>query len=88
METQKRKQKKLQSERKRSITIQLDMDAIHELDKRARKNFMTLREQIVDIIRRSMVAYGKDKRRGYAEPDVGKFVKIFSRKKRGRKPKR
>jgi hypothetical protein len=41
-----------------------------------------------DILRRSMISYNKGKPKSYSEPDVEKLVKIFSRKKRGRKPKR
>lgn len=72
---------------KKQISIYLDEDLIKALDKRAKKNFMTLREQINDILIRSMANYGKTGRK-YAEPEVEKMVKIFSRKKPGRKPKK
>lgn len=80
--------KVIKSEMKKSISIQLDINLVQQLDKRARKNFMTLRELIDDILRRSMTTYNKGKRPRYAEPDVGKLVRIFSRKKRGRKAKK
>lgn len=95
-ESKKKKESKDKSENggkpksimKKNLSIELDIDLINQLDKRARKNFMSLREVIVDILRRSMISYSKDSRGGYAEPEVEKFVGIFSRKKRGRKPKR
>jgi len=71
---------------KRQISIHLDKELIKVLEKRAKKNFMTLRELINDILIRSMANYNKQKK--YSEPEVEKFVKIFSRKKRGRKPKK
>ena len=85
---EKETKKTVKSEMKKDISIQLDLALVQQLDKRARKNFMTLRELMEDILRRSMISYNKGKRPSYAEPDVGKLVRIFSRKKRGRKPKK
>lgn len=81
----KKKRGKIKSEMKKSITINLDIDLVRQLDKRARKNFMTLREQIEDIIRRSMITYNKGKSKGYSGPEVEKMIKIFSRKKKRKK---
>jgi len=72
---------------KKQISIHLDKELIKALEKRAKKNYMTLRELINDILIRSMANYGKTGR-SYGEPKVEKMVRIFSRKKRGRKPKR
>jgi hypothetical protein len=80
------KTKKLPSERKRTIPVELDINLLSDIDKRARKNYLTLKEQIEDIIRRSMISYGKGKPKPH-EPEVEKIVKMFSRKKRGRKAK-
>ena len=41
------------------ISIELDKDEIKILEKRAKKNLMTLKEQIEDIIRRSCVSSSK-----------------------------
>ena len=75
----------MKSLQKKTVSINLDIDLITQLDKRARKNFMSLRELIIDILRRSMLTYGKGKQVSYNEPNVEKFVKVFSRKKRGKK---
>ncbi len=40
---------------KKGITIWLDKDIINLLEKRAKRNMLTLPEQIEDIVRRSMV---------------------------------
>jgi len=66
------------------ITINLDDEEKSILEKRAKKNLMTLQEQIEDIIRRSAVNY-KQGIKG-AEVDPGdRLVGIFSRHKKGRK---
>lgn len=79
------KKETVKSELKKTISITLDIDLVKELDKRARKNYMSLREMMEDILRRSMVSYNKGSRSSAAEPKVEKFVQIFSRKRRGRK---
>ena len=81
-------EKKLKSETKKAMSIQLDIALLQQIDKRAKKNYLTLREQIEDILRRSMLSYGKVKSPSYKDPNVSKFMKIFSREKPGRKPKR
>ena len=72
---------------KKSISIDLDEKLIKALEKRAKSNHLSVREQIKDIVVRSMANYGKPGR-SYGDPKVSKMVKIFSRKRSGPKPKR
>lgn len=66
------------------VSIDIDKDEMKVLRKRAKKNLMTLREQVRDIIRRSCVnALNKP-----SSPKINvddKLVSIFSRVKRKRK---
>lgn len=67
------------------ITINIDEDIKKILQRRAKKNLFTLREQIEDILRRSCVRSGK----GYRKFKVDdKLVAVFSRERRGRKKKK
>lgn len=68
------------------ITIQLDEKEIKLLNRRAKKNLLTLREQIEDILRRSCVNSAKGGYRGIKCDD--KLVGIFSRQRSGRKRKK
>ena len=69
------------------LTINLDDKETKILEKRAKKNLLTLKEQVEDIVRRSCVQYiGGTKYRAIKVDD--KLVSIFSREKRGRKPKK
>jgi len=63
------------------VTINLDDKEVKVLTKRAKKNLMSLREQIEDIIRRSCVR-GKTSSYKSIKPD-DRLVHIFSREKRG-----
>lgn len=68
------------------ISIFIDQDEEKILKKRAKKNLMTLREQVEDIVRRSCVM---SKRKQFPKDNVDdKLVKIFSRSRRGRKKKK
>jgi hypothetical protein len=68
------------------ITISLNKEEVKVLNKRAKKNFLTLKEQIEDVVRRSCLSYKKAS--GYTDVKVDdKLVGIFSREKRGRKKK-
>ena len=71
---------------KKQITIDFDEQLFKQIEKRAKSNYLSIREQIKDIVVRSMASYGK-KDKGDSEPNVEKMVKIFSRKRSGRKPK-
>ena len=66
-----------------SITINLDDDIKKILDKRAKKNLFSLREQIEDILRQSAI-----RTKGLTSSDDkidDKLVEIFSRRKKSRK---
>jgi len=68
------------------LTISLDEEEVKILKRRAKKNLLTIREQVEDIIRRSCVS---SKKRGYRQIKVDdKLVAVFSRERRGRKPKK
>lgn len=71
----------------KKLTIILDDEEEKVLNRRAKKNMMTLKEQVEDIIRRSCV---NSKRRASIPKDKidDKLVKIFSRQRRGRPRKR
>ena len=70
-----------------SITISIDEEVSKIISKRAKKNLMTLREQIEDIIRRSAVNTKAGTTTRTIKPD-DKLVEAFSRYKTGRKPKK
>ena len=70
-----------------SITISLDDEEVKILEKRAKDNLFTLREQVEDIIRRSCISSKK----GASTTDIkcdDKLVGVFSRQKSGRKKKK
>lgn len=74
---------------RKSVTISFDVEMIRQLENRAKANYVSVRELLEDIIRRSMISYGK--RSGpadYSEKDIEKIVKVFSRKQRSRKAKK
>ena len=73
---------------KKSISIDLDETLLKQLEKRAKSNHLSVREQIKDIVVRSMSSYGKTSSPSSSDPNLSKFVKIFSRKRPGRKPKK
>ena len=69
------------------ISIQLDEGEVKILEKRAKKNFLSLREQVEDIVRRSCISSAKSV--GYRTIKIDdKLVAIFSRYKSGRKKKK
>jgi len=65
------------------ITIDFDENLINRLEKRAKKNFFSVKEQIGDIIRRSMINYSGKSVKSIKVDD--RLVGIFSRQKSGRK---
>jgi hypothetical protein len=65
-----------------SITIDIDEKVHKVISKRAKKNLMTVGEQVEDIVRRSAVNAGKE---GDNEKVDDTLVSVFSRNKRGRK---
>lgn len=69
------------------ITISLDEDIKKVLEKRAKKNMLSLSEQIEDILRRSAVS--SEKVKSPYEPKIDdKLVSLFSRHRTGPKRKR
>lgn len=71
---------------KNQVTLFLDNELIEALEKRAKKNMMTVSEQIEDILRRSSINQ-KNKKSSYNEKLDDTLVSVFSRKKTGRKKK-
>ena len=69
---------------KNQVCVFLSADVLKELEKRAKKNMMTLSEQIEDILRRSCVGL-KKKSLSYDEKLDDSLVALFSRKNCGRK---
>ena len=68
------------------LTISLDDAEVKILKRRAKKNLLTVKEQIEDIIRRSCVRSSKGAYRSFKGDDA--LVGIFSRDQRGRKKKK
>ena len=68
------------------ITIDLDEDVKKIIGKRAKKNLMTLREQIEDILRKSAVRTKSGTTTSFKVDD--RLVGMFSRQKKGRPRKR
>lgn len=68
---------------KNKISIYLDSEISKMIDKRAKKNMLSLGEQIEDILRRSCV----NMKKGTSKPIKcdDNLVAIFSRERRGRK---
>ncbi|GAH84523.1 unnamed protein product [marine sediment metagenome] len=70
-----------------SINIHIDEDVKKIISKRAKKNLLTLREQIEDILRTSAVRTKSGT--GYQTIKVDdKLIAVFSRQKSGRKKKK
>ena len=70
---------------KNKISIYLDSEVLKMIDKRAKKNMLTLNEQIEDILRRSCINMKKGTPRAVKFDDS--LVAIFSRERKGRKKK-
>lgn len=64
---------------KNKVSIYLDSDVLKLLDVRARRNMMTITEQIEDILRRSVINAKKLKRENEKLDDM--LVGLFSRKR-------
>ena len=65
---------------KNRIQIHLDDAVLRKLEKRAERNMLNLNEQIVDILRRSVL--NLQKRTPVEEKVDDRFITFFSRKKR------
>ncbi len=71
---------------KKKISIEVDSEELSVLEKRAKKNFMTVQELIEDIIRRSSISYKKGTTTREIKVD-DPIVAVFSRQNSGRKKK-
>jgi len=67
------------------ISIELTNKEIILLEKRAKQNFLTLKEQIEDIIRRSCLRTTTSQKKFDCDD---RLVSIFSRQKKNRKNKK
>jgi len=65
---------------KNKVTIYLNNDLLKLIEKRAKRNMLTLPEQIEDILRRSTLSLKKGKLTGEKIDDL--LVSLFSRQKR------
>jgi hypothetical protein len=68
------------------VTIYMDDDLLNKLDKRARKNMLSLPEQIEDILRRSTL--NQKNKKGAGEKLDDNLVGLFSRKRTGPKSRK
>lgn len=69
------------------LTIELSDDEEKILKERAEKNFLSLKEQVEDIVRRSCI--NSKKKQGLQQVNVDdKLISIFSRERKGRHPKK
>ena len=68
------------------ITIDIDEDVKKIINKRAKKNLLTLREQIEDILRKSAVRTKSGTTTSFKVDD--RLVGMFSRQRKGRPRKR
>ena len=75
------------NEKMPQITIDIDEDVKKIINKRAKKNLLTLREQIEDILRKSAVRTKSGVRSNYSKID-DRLVGIFSRQRSGRPRKK
>lgn len=71
----------------KKITIYLDDEEVKVLEKRAKKNIFTLKEQVEDIIRKSVVRTKTTTRVSGPKID-DRLVAVFSRQKTGPKKKK
>jgi len=65
---------------KNKVTIYINNELLYLIEKRAKKNMLTLPEQIEDILRRSTLSLKKGKLTGEKIDDL--LVSLFSRRKR------
>lgn len=72
---------------KNQVTLFLSDELMSTLEKRAKKNMLTVSEQIEDILRRSTINASKKKSPYDAKLDDS-LIGLFSRKRTGRKGKK
>jgi len=69
-----------------SISIRFGKELTKEIEKRAKKSYLSVPELVEDIVRRSMISYTGGTREPLKIDD--KLIAMFSREKRGRKKKK
>ena len=69
---------------KNQVILYLDTEVLEKIDKRAKKNLLTIPEQIEDILRRSTINQ-KNKKSGSEEKLDDNLIALFSRKNTGPK---
>ncbi|MBU2496452.1 MAG: hypothetical protein KJ767_00130 [Nanoarchaeota archaeon] len=62
-----------------TISIKVDNDILKELERRAKKEYLTIKELIEDIIRRSAITSKARKTGSIPKVQAGKFIEYFSR---------
>lgn len=67
------------------ITITIEENLFKLIKRRAQKNLLTTKEQIEDIVRRSMLSYTDSRKLSSTKNVDDKLLDIFSRQRRGRK---
>lgn len=70
----------------KKLTIYLDDEEVKVLEKRAKKNIFTLKEQVEDIIRQSVIRSKSSTKTPTINID-DRLVNVFSRQKTGPKKK-
>lgn len=70
-----------------NINIDLEKELYDEVNKRAKKNYQTIKELCQDIIRRSMITYKRSGGSKVVDKTDDSLISVFSRLKRGRKRK-
>ncbi len=73
---------------KNQVTLFLSNELTDVLEKRAKKNMLTLSEQIEDILRRSTISQSNKKKSPYDAKLDDTLISIFSRRKSGPKEKK
>ena len=68
-----------------AITITIDENLLKLIKRRAQKNLLTAKEQIEDVVRRSMLSYTDSRKLSSIKNTDDKLLDIFSRQRRGRK---
>ena len=68
-----------------SVTITMDDNLFKLVKKRAEKNLLNTKEQVEDIVRRSMLSYTDSRKLSLTKDVDDKLLNIFSRQRRGRK---
>lgn len=69
----------------KTIIIKMEDSLYKLLESRAKKSLLDIDDLIVDILRRSMLTYKKNKSANQTDKTDDSLVSLFSRRKRGKK---